>query len=149
MYASSRAIYSIALAGNLPKIFLRTTSNGLPWAALIISALFGLLAFMSLGSSASNAFNWFANMTAIAGLMSWFAIAVTYTRFRAGMEAQGMDRNLLPFKSRFSKFGAWYAIVSVIPILFLGLLFADNPALLLSTVHDHRHSILLRLERLP
>ncbi|CED82715.1 amino acid permease [Phaffia rhodozyma] len=121
MYTSSRAIYSMALNGLLPKVFTRTTKNGLPWAGLIVSSLFGLLAYMSLGTSASNTFDYFVNMTAIAGLMSWLAICVTYLRFRAGMDAQGLDRAILPFKSRFTKVGVYYAIVLIMIVqLFSG-----------------------------
>jgi len=64
------------------------------------------------------------NMTSTVGLSCWFGIFVTYLRFRmsnsrsvklmsgAGMEAQGIDRSTLPFKSKFSKAGAYYSLVS-------------------------------------
>lgn len=52
-------------------------------------------------------------MSALAGLMSWFAISVTYLRFRGGMEVQGFDRSTLPYKSVFAYWGAWYAIVMI------------------------------------
>jgi amino acid transporter len=41
----------------------------------------------------------------------------TYIRFRAGWNAQGLDRNLLPFKSSFQPYAAWYGIVTISVIL--------------------------------
>lgn len=49
--------------------------------------------------------------TAIAGLSSWFAISVTYLRFRQGLKVQGIDRKSLPYQSPFQPFAAWYAAI--------------------------------------
>ena len=43
----------------------------------------------------------------------------TYVRFRAGWNTQGLDRNLLPFKSSLQPYAAWYGIVSISIILLL------------------------------
>ncbi|KAH9982507.1 amino acid permease [Lactifluus volemus] len=92
LYTSSRALYGLAIAGNAPVIFSRTLRNGLP------------------------VFNWFANMTSIAGLLTWFGISYTYIRFHAGMKAQGIDRQTLPFSSPLQPYAAWYAAIFCIVI---------------------------------
>jgi amino acid transporter len=43
----------------------------------------------------------------------------TYIRFRAGWDAQGLDRNLLPFKSSLQPYAAWYGLVTIVVILLL------------------------------
>jgi L-asparagine transporter-like permease len=69
----------LALAGNAPRIFLKTTKRGLPWLAIITCALFTTLAFMvndfkssshlltnftqSVNNGAGTVFGWFQNMT--------------------------------------------------------------------------------------
>lgn len=58
-------------------------------------------------------------MTSVAGLMSWFAIAVTYVRFYAGMKAQGFDRSTLPYKHWLQPYAAWYAIVACLVVNFV------------------------------
>ncbi|KAL7416520.1 amino acid permease [Mrakia frigida] len=118
LYTSSRALYGIALNGDLPKIFTRTTKSGLPYVALIVASLFSFLAYMGIGTGSGQVFGWLSNMSALAGLMSWFAISVTYLRFRGGMEVQGFDRSTLPYKSVFAYWGAWYAIVMIAIISF-------------------------------
>jgi len=43
----------------------------------------------------------------------------TYLRFRAGWEAQGLDRSLLPFKSSLQPYAAWYGATTIAVILLL------------------------------
>ena len=42
----------------------------------------------------------------------------TYIRFRAGWNAQGLDRNLLPFRSSLQPYAAWYGAITIAVILF-------------------------------
>ncbi|KAF8601762.1 amino acid permease [Ceratobasidium sp. AG-I] len=110
LYTSSRALYGLALAGNAPKIFRKVSKSGLPYVSVIFCSLFSGLAYMSVNAGAGKVFNWFANMTAVAGLMTWFGICYTYTRFYAGMKAQGFDRSTLPFASKLQPYAAWYGL---------------------------------------
>ncbi|KAG1715631.1 hypothetical protein ID866_1513 [Astraeus odoratus] len=118
LYTSSRALYGLAAAGNAPKCFLKTSKSGLPYISVIFCALFTLLAFMAASSGAGNVFTWLANMTSIAGLMTWFGIAVTYLRFYKGLRAHGIDRRTLPFYTRVQPYAAWYACISTFVICF-------------------------------
>ncbi|KAJ6510147.1 amino acid permease, partial [Mycena vitilis] len=118
LYTSSRALYGLAVAGNAPRIFLKTLPNGLPIVSITFCSLFACLAFMGVTSGSGKVFGWFANMTSIAGLMTWFGICVTYIRFYKGMKAQGYDRKHLPFASPLQPFAAWYALVFCLVIAF-------------------------------
>lgn len=119
LYTSSRALYGLAISGNAPKIFARTLNgNGLPWISVIFCSAFALLAFMGINSGSGTVFGWFANMTAIAGLMTWFGISFTYIRFYKGFKAQGFDRSKLPFASKLQPYAAYYACVSTLVICF-------------------------------
>ncbi|KAG0709056.1 amino acid permease [Suillus ampliporus] len=116
LYTSSRAIYGLAASGNAPKIFLRTSRSGLPYVAVIFCASFSLLAFMAVSQGAGKVFDWFSNMTSVAGLMTWFGISVTYLRFYKGLNAQGIDRKTLPYSTRLQPYAAWYGVVSTLII---------------------------------
>ncbi|KZT06916.1 amino acid permease [Laetiporus sulphureus 93-53] len=121
LYTSSRALYGLAMVGNAPKVFARTAGNGLPYVSLITCALFSCLAYMGVNSGSGMVFDWFANMTSIAGLMTWFGICVTYIRFYRGFRLQGFDRATLPYASRLQPFAAWYgAAACLIICLFSG-----------------------------
>ena len=119
MYTSSRALYGLAIAGNAPKFFSKTLKNGLPWPALVVSALFALLSFMGVSTGAGKVFGWFSNMTSIAGLMTWFGIGVTYLRFYAGMKAQGINRDKLPYRSPLQPYLGWYTVCSTMVVCFV------------------------------
>lgn len=54
--------------------------------------------------------------------MTWFGISYTYTRFYAGMKAQGFDRSTLPFASNLQPYAAWYSLVACLVICFVSLL---------------------------
>jgi yeast amino acid transporter len=101
----------LAIVGNAPKIFAKTSKSGLPYVSVIFCSLFALLAFMALSKGAGTVFNWFSNMISVAGLMTWFGICVTYIRFYSGTKAQGINRRSLPYYFRFQPFAAWYGAV--------------------------------------
>jgi amino acid transporter len=65
LYTSSRALYGLALTGQAPRIFTRTSRFGLPWVAVTFSALFSCLAYMGVNAGAGKVFGWFANMVRI------------------------------------------------------------------------------------
>ncbi|KAJ6567180.1 amino acid permease [Mycena vulgaris] len=96
LYTSSRALYGLAAAGNAPRIFLKTLSNGLPIVSILFCSLFSCLAYMGVTSGSGKVFGWFSNMTSIGYSRG---ICVTYIRFYKGMQAQGYDRKHLPFAS--------------------------------------------------
>jgi amino acid permease len=109
----------LAASGNAPKFFLKTTRNGLPYVAVLFCAAFSLLAFMAVSKGAGNVFQWFSNMTAIAGLMTWFGISVTYLRFYKGMQVQGIDRKTLPYYTNLQPYAAWWGVVSTLTVCFV------------------------------
>lgn len=120
LYTSSRALYGLALTKQAPKIFARTTRRGLPYVSLVLCTLFAGLAYMSLQTTAGNVFNYLANLTAAAGLLTWWGIVFTYIRFSKGLRVQGIDRKKLPYWSWFNyrQLAAWYAIILISIILF-------------------------------
>ncbi|CCL98194.1 uncharacterized protein FIBRA_00188 [Fibroporia radiculosa] len=118
LYCSSRALYSLAINGNAPKFFARVDRRGLPFMGLIVNAALGALAYMDISNGSGRVFGWFANMTAIAGLSSWFAIAITYIRFRKGLEAQGISRESLPYRAPFQPFAAYYSAILCFTVCF-------------------------------
>ena len=113
----------LAIAGNAPKVFTRTSKSGLPWVSVIFCASFTLLAFMAISNGAGTVFTWFANMTSVAGLLTWFGISITYIRFYKGMKAQGIDRTTLPFTTRVQPYAAWYGAIGTFVICLVCLVY--------------------------
>jgi amino acid transporter len=100
LYMSSRSLYSLAKAGNAPKIFARCNRYGLPVYAVLASSLFALLAYLNCGSSAGVVFNWFISLTNTAGYTSWILCCIIFIRFRKACKAQGV---VVPYQSSIQK----------------------------------------------
>ncbi|KAF8522920.1 amino acid transporter [Hysterangium stoloniferum] len=126
LYVASRTLYGLSRVGMAPPIFLRTNRRGTPWIALLLGASFSLLSYTGLSSGSSRVFTWFANMSTVAGMFNWMGICITYLRFRAGLKAQGLSRDILPYKSKMQPYITWWALAWIILII----LFANWPVFL-------------------
>ncbi|SPC61829.1 probable general amino acid permease [Ustilago sp. UG-2017b] len=89
LYTTSRALYSLAQKKQAAKIFTRTTKNGVPHYAVFVCWLVGCLAYLGSSTGSGQVFNFLVNLTALSGILTWFSIAITYLRFRAGLKKQG------------------------------------------------------------
>lgn len=61
VYSGSRVLYSMALNGQAPWVFKYTTKRGVPWAAVLFTWAFGLLAFLNVSNSGAQVFQWFSS----------------------------------------------------------------------------------------
>ncbi|KAJ1019067.1 hypothetical protein NDA18_006218 [Ustilago nuda] len=113
LYTTSRALYSLAQKKQAPKIFTRTTKNGVPHYAVLVCWLVGCLAYLGSFTGSGQVFNFLVNLTALSGILTWFSIAITYLRFRAGLKKQGISRSTLPWKSSLSHFAAYWTLVVI------------------------------------
>nr|XP_018265092.1 uncharacterized protein I303_03275 [Kwoniella dejecticola CBS 10117]OBR87250.1 hypothetical protein I303_03275 [Kwoniella dejecticola CBS 10117] len=121
MYSVSRMLYGLSLRGYAPRILARTTKKGLPIVSLCFVTLFYALSFMTLSKGASTVLNWLSNLNALIGYITWGTIAITYLRFKKGLEAQGIDRKTLHYHSRLQPWPAYWVILwSGIIIIFNG-----------------------------
>ncbi|ORY21043.1 general amino acid permease 1 [Naematelia encephala] len=121
VYISSRMLYGLALRGQAPKIFSKTTRGGLPIIALTFVVCFMPLSYMALASGAQTVLNWLTHLTSLSGILVWGTIAVTYIRFKKAVDAQGIDRKKFYYYNRFQPWPAYWVVFSCsIVILFNG-----------------------------
>jgi yeast amino acid transporter len=118
MYLSSRTLYSLAMAGDAPKIFKRCTKSGIPLNAVIASSSFFLLAYMNVGAEAGKVFGYLVDITNSSGLTSWIVCCIIFFRFRKACQFHGVT---VPYKSRFQPYASYVAI-----FLFSFLLLANG-----------------------
>ncbi|KAF2012808.1 AAT family amino acid transporter [Aaosphaeria arxii CBS 175.79] len=102
LYLASRGLYSLALAGDAPRIFTRCTSSGVPYIALAASSVISLLSYMTLSSGGATVFNWFVNLINTGAFQSWVSICFIYLRFRKATRVQNITD--LPYRSRFQPY---------------------------------------------
>jgi lysine-specific permease len=109
MYASTRMLWDLARQGKAPRFLGKLNKNGVPVNALIATALVGTLAFLASFFGDGTVYVWLLNASGMSGFIAWLGIAICHYRFRRAYTAQGMDLNLLPFKSKFFPFGPIFA----------------------------------------
>ncbi|KAH9986579.1 amino acid permease/ SLC12A domain-containing protein [Xylariaceae sp. FL0662B] len=112
LYMSSRALYSLAVAGNAPQIFIRCNKQGVPVYAVIASSLLSLFAYLNIGTVSGIVFNWFVSVINTAAFISWACCCLIYFRFRRACAAQGITRSDLPYSSIMQPWAAWVALVA-------------------------------------
>jgi amino acid transporter len=110
VYSGSRILVGLAQDGSAPAFLKRTTKNGVPYAAVAFTAMFGLLAFLNLSNSGGTVFNWLLNITAVAGFITWACINGCHIAFMRALAARNISRDTLPYKSMWQPFFAWYGL---------------------------------------
>ncbi|KAK3352590.1 proline-specific permease [Lasiosphaeria hispida] len=118
LLAGTRVLYGLALKGQAPKIFLRTTSWGTPYMCTLFFACFMLLSFMSLSHSAMAVFWWLVSLTAAGVLVSWSSILLNHIRLRRAMKRQNIDVSRLPWYNSWTVYTSPVALFMCIVILF-------------------------------
>lgn len=109
LYSGSRILYSLAATGQAPKIFARTTPRGVPYAAVLATWTFGLLAYLNVSENGAQVFTWFMNISTISGFIAWIVVMITYLRFRSAMKFRGLLETL-PFRTIGQPYLTWFML---------------------------------------
>ncbi|PVH83618.1 putative arginine permease [Cadophora sp. DSE1049] len=122
LYVSSRTLYGLFTRGQAPSFLGKTRKDGLPWVCVAVGAAFSLLSFMAADNrgEAGTVFGYFANMTAICGMISWTGILWTSIRWHKGLKVHGIDRNTLAYKAPFQPYLSYYGISVCIMVIIFG-----------------------------
>jgi amino acid transporter len=119
-WVGSRMIVAMTTDRQLPQIFGRTNSKGVPYVAVLTAWAFGPLAYLSLGKGgAAQAFTWLLNLSTVAGLIAWGTLCLCYIRFHAALRAQSVDRASLPWRSPLQPYAAWWGCIGSFIIVFV------------------------------
>jgi amino acid transporter len=118
VYSGSRILLGLANDHCAPRILKKTTNGGVPIPAVLCTAAMGLLAYLNLSNGGGKVFNWFLNITAVAGFITWTCISGSHIAFMRALKARGIDRNTLPYKALGQPWFAWYGFGFNILIIF-------------------------------
>ncbi|THZ91321.1 amino acid permease [Aureobasidium pullulans] len=120
VYCASRSLYGLALEGKAPKILTRTTRRGVPIYCTIVVLCIALLAFLQVSSNAATVLKWFINLVTASQLINYAVMCMTFICWKRACDAQGFDRNSLPFKGWGQPYLAWYGFVGCTVMAFVG-----------------------------
>ncbi|RQM07515.1 hypothetical protein DH86_00002824 [Scytalidium sp. 3C] len=110
VYSGSRILTGLANDGSAPAFFKITSAKGVPYYAVAFTTMWGLLAFMNLSTNGGTVFNWFLNITAVAGFIAWACINGCHIAFMRALAVRNISRDTLPYKALWQPWFAWYGL---------------------------------------
>ena len=110
VYSGSRILIGLAQEGFAPRFFMKTTNGGVPVYAVLATSAIGLLGFLNVSNNGAVVFQWFQNISSIAGFISWTCINACHIRFIRVLAHRGIDRNDLPYKAPLQPYLSWYGL---------------------------------------
>jgi amino acid transporter len=110
VFSGSRILVGLADQGFAPQIFKKTSKKGVPYYAVAFTAMFGLLGFLNESSDGGVVFNWFMNISGVAGFITWACIGLSHIGFMRALDAKGISRDSLPYKAMLQPYFTWYGI---------------------------------------
>lgn len=119
IYIGSRTIVNLAGEGAAPKFLSKVNKMGVPYNAVILMNLFGLISLMNINTGAAKAYGYIVNLLGVAVFVVWGSVCFLHIRFRKAWKLQGRTTDELPFKALWFPWLAWAGLLANI---FLGLI---------------------------
>ncbi|KHN97101.1 Amino acid/polyamine transporter I [Metarhizium album ARSEF 1941] len=120
VYCASRSLYGLALEGKAPKLMTRCTRNGVPIYCVCFVLSFALLAFLQLSKNAAAVLDWLVSLVTASQLINFSCVCISYLCFHRALKVQGISRDSLPYKAWLMPYGAYYALVATVTMVFVG-----------------------------
>ncbi|SCU96536.1 LADA_0H01442g1_1 [Lachancea dasiensis] len=110
-YSSSRLLLSLAEQGYAPAMFKFIDREGRPLLAMLVSMVFGLIAFVAASPKEETVFTWLLAISGLSQLFTWCSICISHIRFRQALKFQGRSIGELGYRSQTGVAGSYYATV--------------------------------------
>lgn len=118
-YLTTRMLYSMAISGDAPRIFARTTSSGIPYWATVATALWTPLSYLMCSNSGLTVFTWLVNLSNTGGYESWVCVCIIYVLFRKATDQQNITSTDMPYRSRTQPYFSWISGIGFFILILL------------------------------
>jgi len=109
-FASTRTIQALCAKGMGPKWGAKIDKKGRPYIVLIVSLLFGCLAYINEAPQGSTIFTWLLSLSGLSNFFTWGSICLAHIRFRDAWKRAGRTTDDLPFAAMFGVWGSWIGL---------------------------------------
>lgn len=113
IYSNGRMLFGLAEQGNAPKLFMKLSSNKIPYVAVLFSSCITLVAVIVNFLVPDGAFMIVMSVAIAAAVITWAMIILVHLRFRKAMEGKEIK-----FKTPF------FPVVNYICLIFLAVVVA-------------------------
>ncbi|KAF2761651.1 amino acid transporter [Pseudovirgaria hyperparasitica] len=120
VYCASRSLFGLALEGKAPKFLTICNRNGVPYYSVGIVLLIALLSFLQLSENTAVVLSWFVSLVTASQLLNFSVMCFTFLRFKKACEAQGLNRNTLPFRALFQPYIAYIGLTGTLLMAIVG-----------------------------
>ncbi|MGW2743897.1 amino acid permease [Streptomyces sp. NPDC001450] len=134
LYTASRMAFSLGQRGDAPKAFARTTSRGVPMAAIIASVLFGFVAVFFNYKFPDTIFLFLVNSSGAVALFVWLVICFSQLRMRKIIQREAPEKLLV--RMWLYPYLTWATAGLIVGVLVY---------MLFDTKHDGQETVLLSL----
>lgn len=111
LYASTRMLWSLANEGMVPKQLASVNRFGVPFFAMCISMVGGLLALLSSVVAAGTVYLLLVSVSGLAVVLVWISIAASHIVFRKRYIAEGKSLADLAYKAPGCPWTSWAALI--------------------------------------
>ncbi len=111
LYASTRMLWSLAHEGMISPKFAHTNAHGVPFKALCVSMIGGILALLSSVFAADTVYLVLVSISGLAVVIVWMVIALSALNFRKQWVADGHQVAALKFKMPWYPLVPWAALI--------------------------------------
>lgn len=118
IYIGSRTLFGLARDGQAPRIFTKTSGNGVPLYGVAFTSVFAALAYMNTVKSSSQIFGYLVSLVTVFGTLNWVSVLLSYINFTRGMSAQGIPRSSMPYRGPLQPYGSYVALIITILVVF-------------------------------
>ncbi|KAK9449886.1 amino acid permease-domain-containing protein [Limtongia smithiae] len=117
IYGCSRTLACLADMGQAPRILGYIDKEGRPLVGVIITCVFGLLAYVSASPAEGTIFNWLLALSGLSSIFTWGSVCGAHILFRRAWEVQGHSLNELAFKSHAGVIGSYIGLLLNVLVL--------------------------------
>lgn len=130
LYSSSRMVFSLAQRGGAPRNMTRVSRRGAPSAAILFSAVIGLVCVVLNYTAPDAVFSFLVNSTGGLVIVIWVVIAVSQLRSRKILARQGIDAAAQEGVSRMWGFPVLnWVVIAALSGLLISMFFAGGQRL--------------------
>jgi GABA permease len=122
LYTASRMAFSLGQRGDAPKAFARTTSRGVPMAAILSSVVFGFVAVFFNYEFPDSVFLFLLNSSGAVALFVWLVICFSQLRLRKIIQREAPEK--LVVKMWLYPYLTWATIGMI--VFVLGYMLTDT-----------------------
>ncbi|KAK9474190.1 amino acid permease/ SLC12A domain-containing protein [Dipodascopsis tothii] len=117
VYGCSRTLASLGDMGLAPRIFAYIDREGRPLAGIIVTSLFGLLAYVATSDAEGDVFNWLLALSGLSSIFTWGSVCLCHILFRRAWKVQGHSTDEIPFKAQAGVIGSYIGLAINILVL--------------------------------